>query len=183
MGERVQLHVYRRLDNRSQVGPDADDQSPVGWELHRRRSAALHDVFDDVPGVTVTNWGVTDDEKRTHELTVLGVEIDPSAMTALAPVGGVVLAWVGRVLHKYLTDQAAEGLKWLLGKLRRKQDEQKIADFTLFHDGSFVVRVDPSGRGSGEIEARLPDGRLVQASWGMTEDQLPALEPSKGDPG
>jgi hypothetical protein len=179
MVEHVEFHVHRRLDNRFLTGPDADDQSPVGWELHNRRRNALHDVFDNVPGLTVPDWADVDDEEQTHELVVFGVEIEPATLTLATSAGGVAMGWIGAVLKKVLTDKAADGVKALVARLRGKQDEQKIADVTLFVGGVVVLRIDPSAPGSGELQTRLPDGHYVRASWGMTEEELHALEESQ----
>lgn len=169
MQERFEVSVYRRLDNR--LNGDWSDSSLLAWELHRRRALALHEAFDENPSLEVLDWGDTDDNERTHELVELIVSAVGTA-TAAVPLT-VIVGWIGGVLSSVLSDMAVDAAKGLIARLRRKQDENKIADFTLRVGDRDVVTVFPEDRG-GEVRVQTADGRWLTATWTASTTELPS---------
>jgi hypothetical protein len=175
MQQQFTLSVYRRLDNR--LDGDLSDSSPLAWELHWRRAVALCEVFDGDPSLEVLNWGETEDKVRTHELVELIVAaVGPAAATVAAPI----LEWIGGVLSSLLSDVAVDAVKGLIARLRHKQDENKIADFSLRVGDRDVLTVFPEDRG-GEVRVQTADGRWLTATWTAAKTELPAGSPSAAD--
>jgi hypothetical protein len=136
---RVELSVYRRLDNRSEGLPD---DSPRAIELHKRRGEALHEAVAEVEGWKIQSWGLTDDG-QPHELVelIIAVSSNPHIQTVL--ISGAT--WVTVELMKAGIDAfAGETVKALLARLIPKQKEQKILDFTITLPDGTVIRVDPN---------------------------------------
>src|ERR1051326_2358903 len=80
---RIQVGVYRRLDNRFEGLPD---DSPRGLELHNTRKEALHEVFDAEESAQVLDWGATGD---THSHEYIELLIGAVATPALDRKSGV----------------------------------------------------------------------------------------------
>jgi hypothetical protein len=178
MQEQFELSVYRRLDNRLGADPDWTDSSPLAWELHQRRASALHETFDDDASLQVLDWGDTDDGERTHELVELMVAA--GAAVAAAVPASAILGWIGGVLSSVLSDIAVDAVKSMIARLKRKQDENQIADFTVRVGGRDVVSIFPEDRG-GEVRVQTPDGRWLTATWTAPSAELPALAPAAPD--
>ena len=142
MQSQLFLGVYRRLDNRFEGIPD---DSPRGFELHTRRKNALHDVFDGEHTVAVVDWGQTDDA-RSHEfveLSVVGV-VAP-ALFQYAVVPG--LKYVAEKLaQKAVEESAAQLVKWVISKLRPKQQAKELLDFEIRLPDGTRISVDPPDR-------------------------------------
>jgi hypothetical protein len=179
MQEQFTLSVYRRLDNR--LDGDWSDSSPLAWELHWRRAVALHEALDGSPSLEVRNWGETEDKVRPHELVELVVAVvGPVVATVAATVPAPILEWIAGVLSSLLSDVAVDAVKGLIARLRRKQDENKIADFRLRVGDRDVVAVFPEDRG-GEVKVQTADGRWLTATWTAAKTELPAVSPTAAD--
>jgi hypothetical protein len=170
--EPLKLLVYRRLDNRS-TG-DWDDVSPLAWELHRSRATALHEAIDDDSSLEVLDWGDTDDRECTHELVeIVVLVVGAAAAVPLTAIAG----WIGGVLSSVLSDVAVDAVKGLIARLRGKQDENRIADFSLRVGNRDMVVVFPEDRG-GEVCLQTADGRLLTATWTAANTELPTGGPT-----
>jgi hypothetical protein len=175
MQEQFTLSVYRRLDNR--LDGDWSDSSPLAWELHRRRAVALREVFDRDPSLEVLSWGDTKDKVRTHELVELIVAVlGPAVATAATPI----LEWIGGILSSLLSDVAVDAVKGLIARLRHKQNDNNIADFSVRVGDRDVLTVFPEDRG-GEVRVQTADGRWLTATWTASKTELPAGSPTAAD--
>jgi hypothetical protein len=143
MAPQLKLEVYRRLDNRFENLPD---DSPRAIELHKRRAAALHEVFDSTAAVQVLDWGDTDDG-ASHELVELVVSGTLAAAAVLTPIAVPALTSLGKKLAEKAIDQASsEAVKAIISWLKPKQEEKKILDFTLvLPDGTRITIPPPDG--------------------------------------
>jgi hypothetical protein len=133
----LKLWVYRNLSNRLEGLPD---DSPRALELHNLRKAALHEALDPGDAWTVEKWGVTDNAEP-HELTeiILAIAANPQWVHAV----GAALAWVGPELVKAgVGTVVAETVKLLLTRLMPKQEEKKIADFTIMVPHGVSIQCD-----------------------------------------
>ena len=166
MDEQVTLKVYRRLDNRAEG--DFDDSSPLAWELHRRREHALEEVLDEAD-VAVVSWGKTRDVTRTHEFVELVVAV---GAIATSPPALAILGWIGGVAATTLSETAVESIKGLGARLRGKQDENQIADFSISAGGRQLVTVYPDQLG-GQVSVTTSDGRTLTTTWSARADDLP----------
>lgn len=149
----IKLFVYRRLDNRFKGEPDTSD---FALELHNRRKAALHAVFDDDPQITVEDWGSTDDV-RSHEFVELSLVLAAKALHYAIVPG---LLWLGTKLAEKGFDALwSEGAKAIVSKLRGEQKERRINDFDIkFPDGTTVTVHPPDGEAT--IRIHLKDGSM-----------------------
>lgn len=115
MKPRIKLTIGRRFDNRER---GESDDSPLAWELHRKRSQVLHEELEKDPAWRVVSWGETDDTKRTHEDVTVVLELAEAAKT-------VALSFAGAVLYRVLEDTVVEAVKKLIKKfvsrLRKKE--------------------------------------------------------------
>ena len=134
---RVELTVWRRLDNRLEGLPD---NSPRAVELHVRRARALHDTFDKDPAWQVTNWDNTD-TPEAHEWVLLALTwLAPAVKAAALPVA----VYIGGRLLEAATDAAVvEPLKDLFSRLFRLQHKKQLQNF----------------------EVRLPNGAVVETTY------------------
>ena len=77
----IKVTVGRRFDNREQGLPD---DSPLAWELHRKRGDVVHHELEADPEWKVVDWDDTDDRTRTHEdITVILELAQPTGTVAL----------------------------------------------------------------------------------------------------
>ncbi len=165
----VCLEVYRRLDNRSE---GLDDESPRALELHERRKRALHEVLDSNAVWMVLNWGATDD-KKSHEL----VELLLALTTAkVATITIPALTFLGGILVKSAVDTAtSEAIKSLIAKLRKKQEDKQLLDFSLILPGGNTIRCDPPEYGS-QLTVRWADGKVSSIHYEATQADVAKLE-------
>jgi hypothetical protein len=148
------LGVYRRLDNRF---VNEDDQSPFGFELHSRRRAALHAVFDGDPEFRVEDWGDADDRERSHEFVELTLALAVKAFH-YAVVPGLI--WLGKKLaDKGVDEVLSEAVKAIVAKLRGKQEAKQILDFQIRLPDGTIVSVDPPDRDA-TIRIAFNDGKV-----------------------
>jgi hypothetical protein len=139
MGEKISLHIFRRLDNRLQG--DWADTSPLALELHNRRKAALEEILDD-PALRVEDWGYTKDSE-SHELVQLTIEVLSSP--AMAAFAGAALTWLGQRISGAIGSATEDGIKALVQRLLRAQKQEQVLDYTIFGpDGNALVTVTPS---------------------------------------
>lgn len=160
---RVNLRVYRRLDNRLE---GLSDNSSRAHELHDRRKTALHEVLDRETNVKVTDWGLTDDFKA-HESVEIMLEAVASAFTIAVEPG---LRYVAVILAEKAVDAAcAEIAKWLIAKLRPKQESKEILDFQINLPDGNSIQVYPQDEDA-EITIRLKNGRTVAVHYNATPE-------------
>ena len=173
MQDELILGVYRRLDNRSEGLPD---DSPRGFELHTRRKNALHDVFDGEQAVAVVDWGKTDDTTSHEfvELSVVGV-LAP-ALFQYAVVPG--LKFVAEKLAEKAVDESATQLvKWVISKLRPKQQAKELLDFEIRMPDGTRISVDPPDRNA-TITISFSQGSVASINYttgAIHEPEKPGL--------
>lgn len=164
---KLTLGVYRRLDNRF---INQDDQSPFAWELHNRRKAALHAVFDRDPEFKVEDWGATDDERQTHEFVTLALAFAANAFHYAVVPG---LMWLGTKLADKAFDAVwSEAVKSIVAKLRGNQEAKQILDFEIRLPDGTTIYVDPPDR-LATIRIAFKDGKVEEEGY---------QEPGKSDP-
>jgi hypothetical protein len=153
------LGVYRRLDNRME---GLSDDSPRALELHNRRKSALHSVLDHEEGVRVLDWGETNDTSP-HEFVEVSVVAVASLVLNYAIVPG--LKYVGEKLaEKAVDESASELVKWLISKLKLKQEAKEILDFHITLPNGTHIRVDPPDGGA-TITVTFSDGAVSSVSY------------------
>ena len=137
----LRIGVTRRLDNRLQNLPD---DSPCAISLHERRRNALHTVLDPIPTLLVKDWGQTDD-RSPHEFIELVLAVTDGAI--LDVIAGPGLKWLGDQLAALAVDAAAlEAARFLIAKLRPKQQSRELLDFVITLPDGTTVRCDPPGQ-------------------------------------
>ena len=160
MGITLTLGVYRRLDNRLE---GLSDDSPLAWELHNRRKNALHAVFDGDPVIKVSDWGDTDDSRRTHEFVEIGLGAAATAIFQYALVPG--LKWLSRKLVEKAVDTAlGEFAKVIVAKLRPKQEAKELLDFSITLPDGTQIAVDPPDRNA-TITINFADGSVQSMEY------------------
>ncbi len=156
MDNQILVSVGRRFDNREEGLPD---DSPRAIELHRLRAAALHDIFDSAPAVTVLDWGNTDD-REAHEFVKLLVDFVQWATQPpqLQAAGAAALA-IGKFLGTAAVGEAVkEGVRWLFERLRKKQQDGEITDVNIRATPMISIQVDPPKFGGRVYVAVQVDG-------------------------
>lgn len=130
----IKLGVYRRLDNRL-LG--LSDESEMALQFHKKREFALLDVFNNDQPLIVSDWGETKDN-RPHEFVEILLGISGSLVFNYAIVPG--LKFVGELLIKNVLDETiTESAKWIISKLRPKQENKEILDFIInLPDGTSI---------------------------------------------
>jgi hypothetical protein len=147
------------MDNRFE---GLSDDSPRALELHNRRKDALHNVLDNEESIEVFDWGQTDDSKP-HEI----VEITLGALTSTAFTYAIVpgFKYVAEKLAAKAVDQAAsEVAKWLISKLRPKQESKEILNFQIRLPDGTQIQVDPPDRYA-EITITFADGTVSSVKY------------------
>jgi hypothetical protein len=159
MDSTVVVGVYRRLDNRLE---GLDDHSPRALELHNRRKEALHDAFDADPAMRVTNWGDTD-SATSHEYVEIAVAAAASATFHYAIVPG--MTWLAQKIAEKAVDTAlGELAKTVVSKLRGKQDEKKIQDFSVRLPDGTNINVDAPDQ-SATMTIVFRDGKTESVTY------------------
>jgi hypothetical protein len=142
------------------------DESPRALELHNRRKAALHDVLDNEKAIEVLNWGEIDDT-QSHEFVEITVGALATTILTYAVVPGV--KYVAEKLAEKAVDQASSELtKWLISKLRPKQESNEILDFQIRLPDGTQIHCDPPD-GQGEIRIAFTDGAVSSITY-MSQD-------------
>jgi hypothetical protein len=164
MDNTIVVGVYRRLDNRLE---GLDDHSPRALELHNCRKLALHDAFDTDPAMRVTNWGETD-STTSHELVDIVVAAAASATFHYAIVPG--MTWLAQKIAEKAVDTAlGELAKAVVSKLRGKQDEMTIQDFSVHLPDGTNINVDAPDQ-SATITIVFRDGKTESISYAKMTD-------------
>ncbi len=160
----VTLGVYRRLDNRFE---GLGDDSPRALELHNQRKEALHEVFDGDNNIYVLDWGDTDDSSA-HEYVELILGAAASAVFQEVVVPGI--KWLGKKLAEKAVDTAiTEFVKFIIAKLRPKQEAKQVLDFIVkLPDGTWIA-VDPPDRYA-TITIQFADGSTQSFEY-LTENE------------
>lgn len=153
------LEVLRRLDNRFE---GLSDDSPRALELHNRRRAALHEVFDASTSLAVVDWGMTDDT-TSHELVELVLGAAASAVFSYAIVPG--LKFLGEKLAEAAVDHVtSEAVKAVVSWLRPKQEEKKVLGFVINLPDGTKIRVDPPDR-TASVTISFANGRVESLTY------------------
>ncbi len=141
MENRIRVSVGRRFDNRDEGLPD---DSPRAIELHRLRAAALHDIFDSAPAVTVLDWGNTDD-REAHEFVEILVDfVQWATQPPQLQAAGAAALTIGKFLGAAAVGEAVkEGVKWLFKRLRKKQQDEEITNINIGVTPMINIQVDP----------------------------------------
>ncbi|WP_120633339.1 hypothetical protein [Ruegeria sp. EL01] len=127
---KIRLGVYRLEDDM------ATGDVELGWELHRRRASALHDILDNDPVITVENWGDTDDTDRTHEYVALEVALyATAAVTGKAALDHLVLPALKMLAEnlmekmvEYSADQLIGFVQKIVGPLWQKTNSEELKE-------------------------------------------------------
>jgi hypothetical protein len=155
----LKLGVYRRLDNRVEGTSDDSDHA---LELHNRRKAALHEAFDNDPAIQVADWGDTDDSSP-HEFVELVLGAAGTAALNYAIVPGI--KWLGLKLADKAVDRAiAELTKAIVARLRPRQENKQLLDFTITLPDGTQIAVDPPDR-DGTVTIRFADGAVESLEY------------------
>jgi hypothetical protein len=115
----------------------------------------------DGTGIQVLDWDHADDTERTHEFVEVLAAVE--GIVATVPTTAI-LGWIGGVLSSALSDAAAGTVKDLINRLRRKQDERQVADFSVIVNGRPLLTVHPNDLG-GEVAVTTSDGRIFTTKW------------------
>src|SRR5215218_7049202 len=118
----LRIKVYRYLNNRE---GDPIPSSPESLELHQRRAAALHALFDKEQALRVIDWDYTD-ARESHEYVLLLLELvsRPEVQQVLDPATG----FVREVLANATGDLVAAAVVYILTKLRKPQKDCKVQE-------------------------------------------------------
>lgn len=145
MSTQITLNVCRRRDDLLENLPD---DGPLARELHMHRKAALHDVLDVLnaqqTGIHVQSWGDTDDPKP-HEWVEIIINLGQAFLASAAFTHVVVpgLKAVGEKLAEKAVDEGtSEFVKWLVSKLKLKQEKKQILDVNITVEaGASVTKI------------------------------------------
>ena len=165
MQDLILLGVYRNLDNRTKGLPD---DSPYALELHNRRKTALHDVLDRQKNFKVLDWGNTDDT-GPHEWVEISIGAIASAGFTYAIVPGLKFV-AEKLVEKAIDEGTSEFMKWLISKLRPKQESKEILDFQIKLPDGTNISVDPPDRFA-TINITFADGSVSSITYA---DQPPS---------
>jgi hypothetical protein len=158
MEAQITLGVFRLLDNRAE---GLSDDSPRALELHNRRRSALHDVLDEQDAPAVLDWGETDDTKP-HEFVEVIIAVAARETFKYVIVPG--LKFIAEKLAEKAVDEGSSQLvRWLISKLRPKQEARQILDYNIQLSNGITIRVDPPERGS-QIQISFGDGTVAVSS-------------------
>ena len=159
MTNQIKIFVYRRLDNRKE---GLSDQSPRALELHNRRKAALHDVFDSEANINITGWGATNDS-NPHEFVVISLETVASVALSFAVVPA--LKFIGKKLIDKAVDEGTSKLvQWVISKFSSKQENEEILDYQILLPDGTRISIDPPERNS-TINIHFNDGELESINY------------------
>lgn len=159
MDTTLTLGVYRRLDNRFE---GLSDDSPRALELHNRRKEALHAVLDGEPNIKVVDWGDTDDS-RPHEFVEIALGAAATATFQYAIVPGI--KWLGTKLAEKAMDTALSELaKFVVAKLRPRQESKELLDFIIRLPDGTQISVDPPDRFA-SITINFSDGSVQSLEY------------------
>ena len=137
---------------------------------------SLHDVFDGEQAVEVVDWGQTDDTTSHEfvELSVVGV-VAP-ALFQYAVVPG--LKFVAEKLAEKVVDESATQLvKWVISKLRPKQQAKELLDFEIRLPDGTRIRVDPPDQNA-TITVSFSQGSVASINYStgtVHEPEKPGL--------
>ncbi len=166
MGEKLNLGVYRRLDERFLELSAAED-AKMALDLHNKRKFALEDVLEDKAVLSVADWGETKDE-NPHEFVEIALGVVGTTVFKYAIVPG--LKFVGEKLAEKLVDETiAESVKWLISKLRTKQESKEILNFQLKLPDGTQISVDPPDRNA-SITIQFKAGTVASIQYDTAKE-------------
>ncbi|WP_378184128.1 hypothetical protein [Aquimarina sp. SS2-1] len=159
MEHKLAIGVFRRFDH--ELVTDHND-SETELALHNRRKDALIDVFENEDQIIVKDWGQTKDTEP-HEFVELVLGIVGTAVFNYAIVPG--LKYVGEKLAEKLVDDAiSNSAKWIISKLRPKQESKEILDFQIKLPNGTLIAVDPPDRNA-SITIHFNDGKVESINY------------------
>jgi hypothetical protein len=160
----IVLGVYRRLDNRLE---GLSDNSEKAVELHKLRSEALHEVLDNQEVAKVINWGDTNDI-NPHEYVEIILSAISTALVQPFVIKG--LKELGKKLaDKAIDETTTEFVKWIISKLIKKQEKQKILDFNIRLEDGTYFRIDPP-EGTSEITIHFNDNKISTIKYQLQKE-------------
>lgn len=166
MIKKISLGVFRRLDDRFLELSEADT-SKMALALHNKRKNALQDVLKDEKVLKVSDWGDTNDNKP-HEFVEIILGIVGKTVFDYALVPG--LKYVGKKLAESAVDEAInESVKWVISKLRGKQESKEILNFQIKLPNGTTINVDPPDRDA-SITFYFNDGKFESIKYDSTEE-------------
>lgn len=118
--------------------------------------------MDNEKSIQVFDWGYTDDSQPHEFVEITLGALAPAAFTYVLVPG---LRYVAAKLAEKTSDQAASELaKWLIAKLRPKQELQEILDFQIRLPDGTTIQVDPPGRYA-RISIAFSDGTVSSITY------------------
>ncbi|MFD2561447.1 hypothetical protein [Aquimarina rubra] len=159
MEHKLAIGVFRRFDHEL-VTDHSDSEAELA--LHNRRKDALIDVFENEDQIIVKDWGQTKDTEP-HEFVELVLGIVGTAVFNYAIVPG--LKYVGeKFAEKLVDDTISNSVKWIISKLRPKQESKEILDFQIKLPNGTLIAVDPPDRNA-SITIHFNDGKVESINY------------------
>jgi hypothetical protein len=94
-------------------------------------------VLDQQSGVTVLDWGQTDDT-APHELVQIIITVARSRVFAYAIMPSIQFV-AKKLAEKGVDEVSSQLVNWLISELRPKQDSKAILDFKIkLRDGTLI---------------------------------------------
>lgn len=119
----ITVGIYRVWGD--ELIPPILNDNEVALMLHNNRKEALHEIFDNEPSLSISNWGDAN-SVEPHEF----VEIIINTLQN-APITEQIGHFTTLVIDKLLDlglDNALSGVvTWLIMKFKKKQDKKKIS--------------------------------------------------------
>jgi hypothetical protein len=140
----------------------------LALEQHNIRKEALHEILDNTDHIEVVNWGETNDTD-SHEFVELILGALGSAVFQYTIVPG--LKFIAEELGKQAVDQGtSELVKWIVSKLRPKQEKKEILDYVINLPNGVSFSVDPPDT-SASITFYYPDYQTQEYIYRVQDEQ------------
>ncbi len=159
MENKFRLGVYRRFDLDLIATGDDTEKELI---LHQRRKSALHDVLDDEKKITISDWGATDDN-NPHEYVEIIMGVVGSATFNYVIVPGIKFI-AEKFAGKAIEASATEFVKWMVSKLRPKQEAKEVLDFKIDLPDGTSLSIGPPDRNS-TISITFKDGTVESINY------------------
>lgn len=159
MENTFRIGVYRRFD--TDLVPTGDDGEKE-LALHLIRKKALHEVLDNENNVKVSDWGTTDDTSP-HEYVEILLGIAGSATFNYVIVPGIKFI-AEKFAEKVIEESATEFVKWMVSKMRPKQEAKEVLDFRIDLPDGTSVSIDPPDRDA-TISITFKDGSVESVNY------------------
>jgi hypothetical protein len=119
-------------------------------------------VLDGEETFKVLNWGKTDDT-GPHEWVEISISAIASAGLTYAIVPGLKFV-AEKLAEKAIDEGTSELIKWLISKLRPKQESKEILDFQIKLPDGTDISVDPPDRFA-TIHITFADGSVSSITY------------------